>query len=57
MLRVLPLSLFIADGIGYVVSAGGILSGAMNALGWVIVRVYLILVVGFSHFQFIEPAE
>ena len=57
MRRALTLSFFIADGIGFIVSVGGVLSGAMNALGWVIVLVYLLLAVGFGYFQFIGPAE
>ena len=51
------LSFFIADGIGFIVSTGGVLSGAMNALGWVIVGVYLLLALGFAYFQFIGPTE
>jgi hypothetical protein len=51
------LSLFIADGIGFIVAAGGVLSGAMNPLGWIIVAAYLLLALGFGYFQFIGPAE
>lgn len=55
--RALSLSFFIANGIGFIVSLGGILSGAMNALGWLIVLVYLLLAAGFGYFQFIGPSE
>ena len=57
MRRALTLSFFIADGIGFVVSLGGMFSGAMNALGWIIVLVYLLLAVGFGYFQFVGPDE
>lgn len=55
--RALTLSFFIADGIGFIVSVGGMLTGAMTALGWVLVIAYLLLAVGFGYFQFIGPAE
>jgi hypothetical protein len=51
------LSFFIADGIGFIISAGGVLSGVMNAPGWVIVAVYLLLALGFGYFHFIGPTE
>jgi hypothetical protein len=51
------LSFFIADGVGFIVSAGGVLSGTMNALGWVIAGAYLLLALGFAYFQFIGPTE
>ena len=57
MRRALTLSFFIADGIGLIVSAGGVLSGAMNSLGWVITLVYLLLALGFGYFQFLGPDE
>ena len=55
--RALTLSFFIADGIGFIVSVGGVLSRAMNDLGWAIAVVYLLLALGFGYFQFIGPAE
>ena len=57
MRRALTLAFFIADGIGFIVSVGGMFSGAMNVLGWVIVLVYLLLAVGFGYFQFLGPDE
>jgi hypothetical protein len=47
----------IASVIGFVVSLGGILSGAVNFLGWIIVAAYLLLALGFGYFQFVGPAE
>jgi hypothetical protein len=55
--QTLTLSNLIAGVIGFFVSLGGMLSGVMNALGWVIVAVYLLLSLGFGYFQFIGPAE
>jgi len=55
--RALTLSFFIADVIGFIVSVGGVLSGAVNELGWVIAVVYLLLALGFGYFQFIGPDE
>ena len=51
------LGFFIADGIGFIVTAGGVLSGTMNALGWIIAGAYLLLALGFGYFQFIGPTE
>ncbi len=51
------LSNLIACVIGFIVSLGGTLSGAMNSLGWVIVALYLLLALGFGYFQFLGPAE
>jgi hypothetical protein len=51
--RSLTLSFFIANGIGFIVALGGMLTGVMNGLGWLIVLVYLILAAGFAYFQFI----
>jgi hypothetical protein len=57
MRRALTLSFFIADGIGFIVALGGVLSNAMNSLGWVIVFAYLLLAAGFGYFQFLGPTE
>ena len=51
--RSLTLSFFIGDGIGFIVALGGMLTGVMNVLGWIIVLVYLLLALGFGYFQFI----
>jgi len=57
MRRVLTLSFFIADGIGFFVSVGGVISGTLNAFGWVLVLAYLLLALGFGYFQFLGPDE
>jgi hypothetical protein len=38
---------------GFLVSLEGTLSGQMNAVGWVAVAAYLLLVIGFGYFQFL----
>jgi hypothetical protein len=55
--QALTLANLIASIIGVIVSLGGMLSGVMNDLGWVIVGAYLVLTLGFGYFQFIGPAE
>jgi hypothetical protein len=51
--RSLTLSFFIADGIGFIVALGGMLTGVMNGLGWLLVIIYLLLAAAFGYFQFI----
>jgi len=51
--RGLTLSFFIADGIAFIVALGGLLSGAMNLLGWILALVFLLLTIGFGYFQFV----
>lgn len=51
--RSLTLAFFIADGIGFIVALGGLLSGAMSELGWVLALGYLLLAAGFGYFQFV----
>ena len=48
------LSLFIADGIGFVVVLMGMLSGQMNALGWTTVALYLLFTLGMGYFRFMK---
>lgn len=44
------LALFVYDAIGAIVSLIAILSGAVNALGWLVLALYLFLAVGFGYF-------
>jgi FtsH-binding integral membrane protein len=53
--RAILLALFIGDGVGFVVSLIGQLSGVMNALGWSTVVIYLLLALGFGYFCFVPP--
>ncbi len=54
--RAIVLALFISDVVGFIVALQGQLSGAVNALGWSTVAIYLLLAMGFGYFQFIKPS-
>jgi hypothetical protein len=55
-LRAIVLSLFVADGIGFFASLQGVLSGAVNAMGWSTVVLYGALCAAFGYFLFAKPA-
>jgi hypothetical protein len=55
-LRAIVLGLFIYDGIGFVLSVAGVISGLLNPLGWLIVVLYLFFTIGFGYFYFL-PAR
>jgi len=55
--QALSLANLTASVIGVIVSLGGMFTGVMNGLGWVIVGTYLVLALGFGYFQFIGPPE
>ena len=44
------LALFVYDAIGVIVTLVAILSDALNALGWLILALYLFLALGFGYF-------
>ena len=54
-LKAIILALFIADGVGFIMALTGQLSGAVNALGWSTVAIYLFLTLGYGYFQFAKP--
>ncbi len=54
--RAIVLALFISDVVGFIVALQGQFSGAVNALGWSTVAIYLLLALGFGYFQFIKPS-
>lgn len=54
-LRNITLSLFVADTIGFVIALLGQLSGLTNALGWLIVLVWLFLAAGLGYFRLLKP--
>jgi hypothetical protein len=54
--RAIVLAQFISSAIGVIVTVLGTLSGAMNALGWLGVVLYLLLTLGYGYFQFIKPS-
>jgi hypothetical protein len=55
-LKGITLSLCIADTIGFIVALVGQLSGNMNALGWIIVVIWLFLALGLAYFRFLNPS-
>jgi len=54
--RAILLGFFLTGIVGFIVSLLGQLSGVMNALGWLVVGLYLVLVgLGNGYFYFIRP--
>jgi hypothetical protein len=51
------LALFIGDTIGFLVSLLAQLAAVANAMGWVIVAVWLLLAAGLGYFRFLKPAD
>jgi hypothetical protein len=49
------LAIFVGDTIGFIVALLAQLAGTVNALGWLIVALYLLLALGFGYFQFSKP--
>jgi len=56
-LKGITLSLFIADAIGFIVALIGQLSGVMNALGWIVVAIWLFLALGLGYYRFLKPGN
>jgi hypothetical protein len=56
-LRAAVLGLFVYDAIGLIVSLIAMFSGVMNALGWSVVAIYLVLTVGYGYFLFARPSQ
>jgi hypothetical protein len=54
--RAILLSMFIGDGIGFVVALIAQLGGVENQVGWSTVGIYLLLAIGFGYFRFVKPA-
>jgi hypothetical protein len=54
--RAILISLFVGDGIGFVVSLLGQLGGVLNTLGWLNVAIYLVLALGYAYFAFMKPS-
>jgi len=55
VLKVITLSLFIADTLGFIIALIGQLAGVMNSLGWIIVAIWLLLALGLGYFRFLKP--
>lgn len=54
--RAIILALLISDVVGIIVALLGTLSGAVNAVGWSAVGIYLLLALGYAYFQFMKPS-
>ncbi len=54
--RVVALGLTFYDALGFVVALVAVLGGVMNALGWSIVVLYLLLAIGFGYF-WLNPSK
>ena len=57
VLKIITLSFFIADGIGFIIALVGQLNNVVNALGWLTVVIYLFLSIGFAYFRFSKPTS
>jgi hypothetical protein len=55
-LQGITLALFVGDTVGFIVALLGQLSGLMNALGWVIVVIWLLLALGLGYFRFLKSS-
>jgi len=56
VLQGITLALCIGDTVGFIVAVLGQLSGLANALGWVIVVMWLLLALGLGYFRFLKPS-
>jgi hypothetical protein len=54
-LQAIILANLVASLVGFIASLAGVVSGAMGAMGWLIVATYLLLTLGFGYFQFVGP--
>jgi hypothetical protein len=54
--RAIVLGLFVSWAVGLICALVGQLAGAVNALGWSTVVIYLLFALGLAYFQFIEPS-
>ena len=50
------LGLFVQWAVGFVCALVGQLAGAVNALGWSTVVLYLLFALGYAYFQFMKPS-
>lgn len=54
MRQAILLGLFVAEGVGFVIALKTQLGGAINALGWSTVIIYLLFALGFGYFRFLR---
>ena len=55
--RAIVLALLVGEALGFILALIGQLNGVLNALGWLVVAVYLFLVLGLAYFQFSRSAS
>jgi hypothetical protein len=55
--RAILLALFIGDSVGCIIALIAQFGGAVNALGWSTVAIYLLLAIGFGYFSFAVKPE
>jgi uncharacterized membrane protein len=53
--RAVTLTLVIANAVGVIISAAGMISGVIGATGWVVIGFYLFFVMGYAYFHFKKP--
>ena len=54
--KAIVLSRFFCETTGFIVALLGQLAGAVNALGWSTVAIYLFFALGYGYFQFMKPS-
>ena len=57
VLKVITLSLFIADTAGFIIALVAQLAGVINSSGWIIVAIWLLLASGLGYFRFLKPTN
>jgi ABC-type transport system involved in multi-copper enzyme maturation permease subunit len=57
VLKIIILSLCIADTIGFITALVAQLTGVTNALGWIIVAIWFLLALGLGYFRFLKPIK
>ena len=55
--RAIVVAFFVGDTVGFIVSLIAQIRGAMNALGWSVVVIYLLLALGFASFTFKKSSQ
>ena len=55
--RAIVLALLVGEALGFILALIGQLNGVLNALGWLVVAVYLFLALGLAYFQFSRSAS
>ena len=55
--RAIVLALLVGEVLGFILALIGQLNGVLNALGWLVVAVYLFLALGLAYFQFSKPSS